>query len=162
MGELQRVERSSLLHVCYLVYMLTTGYDDAIHQAWHRMFTAAAACLRNNNLEGQGPPITSCQGEHTATCDAAFAFLRRMHASEARPIEPDEVESAISRSQIPDELVDVLRCLVCSFHTADPDTGTAFWRVKRLARLDQKRPVKLRRLRRRRRTTSKRNSFKNI
>lgn len=96
------------------------------------MFIAAAACL-GKATGGTLDHDTSCCSKDV--CQIAFVLLSDIHAENNDGHEsPDghTVQTVLARSQVPDQMIEVLRRAVCSHHAVDPKTGKMFWRIKRL------------------------------
>ncbi|KAF7795420.1 hypothetical protein EIP86_006578 [Pleurotus ostreatoroseus] len=131
--------RCALLRVCYLVYRLSTETGDEVRAGWHRMFAAAVTCFGNAESASRESQEPCSQRKHTEICNVAFAFLEEIHDDDDGHDEPSEtdIRDRVSKSQVPNEMINVLRHCVCDTHSVDFWTEKTFCRIKHLQDLDR-------------------------
>lgn len=143
------------LTLCYFIYMLPTGVEEEILEVWHSIFRNALGLIHR----ASSPSDPSCcrdaspqnGADHTDACKAAYAFLLELDADvdddkesyrhdrtpATSPAEEDRMYALwaesfyVTKSQVPDSMVNVLRHFVCDTCTKDSH-GRTFWRVRRL------------------------------
>ncbi|KAJ3555805.1 hypothetical protein NM688_g2370 [Phlebia brevispora] len=145
----------SALRLCNMVYDIpcTTG-DREVNTHWHGMFRGIVNYIKKfypspaalRTCQHDGSPTSS----HSDACQAVYTVLQRFEEDGDNGLEyytgaiehssdPSEEDGAYGRwrdafditlSQVPDELIDLLRQVLCSEQTAD--YGCKFWRIRRL------------------------------
>ncbi|KAJ3540054.1 hypothetical protein NM688_g6279 [Phlebia brevispora] len=155
----------SLLHLCRLAYELPCSTADrGLNTYWHSMFTSVARCIMKS-LSAIPVELRTCQQSqvglrttsHADACRAAHSTLLRIeedgdhgaghyvgpisHSDDAA--QEDEWYHRwlgrfdITLSQVPDELIDALRCVICPMQSAAYECE--FWRIRRLGEMDSRR-----------------------